>query len=104
MKRAPKGGSFLNIESSFLLDHGRDVHLEATAYAGAIHIDEREAAVLSGVKDNGQVEWRIRGGHVRVRFRPPWSLGGLREGDGVAEVQSAPAGIAVLFRRKALAI
>jgi hypothetical protein len=66
----PKGGTILNIESSFLLDHSGEVHLEATAYSGSVCIDEREAGVLSGVKDNGQVEWRVRDGHVRLRFRP----------------------------------
>ena len=56
----------MTTECVFRLDDRGDVLLQARLHACREDLDDE----LTCVKATGHVEWRVRDGHVRVRFRP----------------------------------
>ena len=63
------GESFpLRSVASFLVDDTGSVHLGRSAHRVAV--DDPDDDALLAVRERGQIEWLVRGGHVRIRLRP----------------------------------
>ena len=54
--------------ASFLVDDTGSVHLGGSARRAAV--DDPDGVAVSAITERGQIEWLVRGGHVRVRLRP----------------------------------